>query len=168
LTEFAFGREPRGWHFPVRNRLIAALAHGTLVVQAARRSGSLITAHHAMELGRDVFAVPGRIFDPLSQGCNSLIADGALVARTAEDILDGLCLAKVEKLGIELSTPSPCKPPPKGFAGTLLDHLPEGEALSAEDLANACGKAIDRVLAALLELELGGWLRREPGPVYVR
>ncbi len=168
LSEFPFGREPRAWHFPVRNRLIAALAEATLVIQAAGRSGSLNTAHHALELGRDVFAVPGRVTDPLAQGTNGLIADGALVARTPEDVLDGLCLARIASAGAELETAEPTPPLPKGPAGQILEHLPAGSPRSAEDLAAACDKPIDRVLALLLELELGGWIRREPGPVYVR
>ncbi|MEM7355229.1 MAG: DNA-processing protein DprA, partial [Acidobacteriota bacterium] len=86
LSEFPFGCEPRAWRFPVRNRVIAALSLGTLVIQAAIKSGSLITAHHALDLGRDVYAVPGRIFDPSAAGTNALIADGALPAHRPRDI----------------------------------------------------------------------------------
>ena len=81
VTEFPCGLLPRAWHFPLRNRSIAALTAGTLVVQAALRSGSLITARHALDLGRDVWAVPGRIFDESSLGANALIREGAQLAQ---------------------------------------------------------------------------------------
>src|SRR6185295_1330838 len=76
LTEFPCGAQPLGWHFPVRNRIIAALALGTLVVEAAVRSGSLVTARHALDLGREVWAIPGRLGDPRAAGPNGLIRDG--------------------------------------------------------------------------------------------
>ncbi|HYG64901.1 MAG TPA: DNA-processing protein DprA, partial [Thermoanaerobaculia bacterium] len=87
VSEFPCGQEPRAWHFPVRNRVIAALTAGTLVVQAAPRSGSLITARHALDLGREVWAVPGRIFDEKSIGPNALIRDGAQLVQHPRDIL---------------------------------------------------------------------------------
>ena len=94
LSEFPLRSQPLPWRFPIRNRIIAGLATSTLVVQAAERSGSLITAHQALELGRDVYAVPGSIFDPLADGPNRLIADGATPALRPEDILEGLPLGE--------------------------------------------------------------------------
>lgn len=88
VSELPCGAEPRAWNFPVRNRIIAALSLGTLVVEAAARSGSLITARHALELGRDVLAVPGRIFDDRALGPNTLIAAGAVPARHPRDVLE--------------------------------------------------------------------------------
>jgi DNA processing protein len=90
LSEFPCGIEPKPWHFPVRNRLIAALAWGTVVVRAARRSGSLITARLALDLGREVLAVPGSLYDRLSEGPHRLLADGAAMATSARDVLDAL------------------------------------------------------------------------------
>lgn len=181
LSEFPLGSPPRRWHFPIRNRLIAALARVTLVVQAALRSGTLHTAHHAMELGRDVFAVPGRIFDERSMGTNGLLADGALVARTPADVLDALGLGRPAAAGhlaaaapagsaaAAGSTAAPADPePPTGLAGKLLAALPHGRTVTAEDLADAAEVAVDRVLGVLLELELAGRVRREPGPRYRR
>jgi len=177
VSEFPFGAEPRPWHFPIRNRVIAALAWATLVVQATPRSGSLITAHHAMELGRDVYAVPGRIFDESSLGTNHLLADGALVARSPEDLIEGgarhgLALPGQRPLfapgAAAEAPPEPLPPPPGGTAGKVLEALPPGKGQTAEDIAGRLEVPVDQVLGVLLELELGGWVRREPGPVYVR
>lgn len=170
ISEFPLGCEPRSWHFPVRNRLIAALSRGTLVVQAAIRSGSLNTAHHALELGREVYAVPGRIDDPLAAGTNGLLADGALVARSPRDVLE--CLA-LEQLQLPMGLPArpralPSRALPDGLPGQLLAVLSPGEEATTEELAERLGQPVDRVLGILLELELGGWLSRQPGPVYTR
>ena len=166
ITEFPFGSEPRPWHFPVRNRVIAAMASGVLVVQAKERSGSLITAQLALEIGRDIFAVPGPIFDELSMGTNSLIADGAAIVRSPDDVLDHLSLGWQQEL-----FPAPAKAPaprrrPDGSAGRLFDALPERGGLTAEEIAATLDLAVDQTLAGLLELEIGGFIRRGPGPVY--
>ncbi|MEE8523566.1 MAG: DNA-processing protein DprA [Thermoanaerobaculia bacterium] len=180
VTEFGFGAEPLPWRFPIRNRVIAALALGTLVVQATARSGSLITAHQALELGRDVYAVPGRIFDDLAQGTNALIADGALVARRPEDVLESLPLLQQQVLfpsrkdkifadrADHRTGSTAVGEPPEGFADKVLQAVPAADGRTSEDIAAEIEVPIDRVLAALLELELQGWIRREPGPVYVR
>ena len=171
LSEFALGAEPRPWHFPVRNRVIAALSAGTLVVQAAPRSGSLVTAHLALDLGREVWAVPGSIFDPLAEGTLGLLADGASIARGPEDILDSFALGRQLPLPDLLQPPSPPPPPqrtPKGFAGKVFEALPQGKHLSSDDLSEILETPIDRVLTALLELELEGLIQRHPGSVYGR
>lgn len=179
LSEFPLGTEPRPWHFPIRNRVIAALADATLVIQARERSGSLSTAHHAMELGRDVFAVPGRIFDDLARGTNGLIADGAQVALATEDVLLGLSITGQQLL---FPTPTaqavPAAPsaqatvaapiPPSSAAGSVLALIEPGNPTTADDLARHLDLPVDKVLGLLVELELGGWVRREPGPVYAR
>ena len=90
LSEQALGVGPRAFHFPRRNRLIAALATGVLVVEAAQRSGSLITARLAMELGREVFAVPSSIHSPLSTGCHYLIGEGAKLVSSPKEVLEEL------------------------------------------------------------------------------
>jgi DNA processing protein len=172
LSEFALGAEPRPWHFPVRNRVIAALSTGTLVVQAAPRSGSLVTAHLALDLGREVWAVPGSIFDPLAEGTLGLLADGASIARGPEDILGSFALGRQlplpDLLQAPASSPLPPQRTPKGFAGRVFEALPPGTRLSADDLAETLGAGIDRVLTALLELELEGLVRRHPGSLYGR
>lgn len=165
VTEFPLGCQPRPFNFPIRNRLIAALADATLVIQAKKRSGSLITAHHALDLGRDVFAIPGRIFDELAMGTNELIADGALPALCAKDIL--------ERFGIE-SPPRKSEAAPESATrekeakgNPLLEHLLKAsEGMLAEDLAVALKLPLDQILGALLELELEGRIERNPGPLY--
>lgn len=176
LSEFPFGSQPLPWRFPVRNRVIAGLSAGVLVVQAAPRSGSLITAHLALDLGRDVYAVPGSIFDSQSEGTNSLIADGALIARSPNDVLEALPLALQQQLFPDSTREGCHEPPPavaagrkaEGFAKSVLEHLQPGDSCTADELANDLERPVDRVLAALLELELGGWIRRLPGPTYIR
>lgn len=88
ITEYSPDSEPLSHHFPERNRLISALADSVLVIEAKKKSGSLITCNHALAQGKNIFAVPGRIFDPLSEGCNSLIYDGAMCTISPQDIIE--------------------------------------------------------------------------------
>ena len=168
VTEFPCGLIPRAWHFPLRNRSLAAMTAGTLVVQAALRSGSLITARHALDLGRDVWAVPGRIFDEGSLGANALIREGAHLAQHPADLLETLLpTAAAAQLALPLQ-PDPRPEPPPGFAGQVLAEIPHGKARLAEEIAAHLDSPVDRVLAALLELELEGWVKRLPGSIYGR
>lgn len=168
VSEFPFGAEPRRWSFPIRNRVIAALSSGTLVIQAGARSGSLITAHHAMELGREVWAVPGPIFEENSQGPHHLIRDGAGLVQHPRDILE--MLRPPRRLPLALSPPvsSHARALPSGAAGKILKRIPPGEDRSPDALAEETGLPIHNLLAELLDLELNGWLRRLPGPAYRR
>ncbi len=167
LTELPCGVGPKPWHFPVRNRLIAALSAATLVVRAVVRSGSLITARLALDLGRDVLAVPGRIFEPRSEGTNRLIADGAFPALEPRDVL--------ELLGLTAEPPPAAEAPAdEAKAGRRSDlrsrivaALVPGDPVSPEALAGELGAPVDRLLGTLLELELEGRVRREPGPSWV-
>ncbi len=161
LTEFPCETPPRAWNFPVRNRIIAALSRSVLVIQAAARSGSLITARYALELGREVFALPGRIFDDRSLGPNALLRDGAAPALHPRDLLDTLP---------ETMVPTPAKTPVQpslpGLPGRLLDALRTGGPKSADELVGITDASVDRLLTALLELELDGRIRRYPGPTW--
>ena len=179
VSEWRCGTLPRPWRFPIRNRVIAALAQITLVVQAAPRSGSLITARHAMELGRDVWAVPGRIFDEKALGTNALIRDGACPAIHPRDLLEALRgvprRTNPEGPGAPAAALAPLPAAeeteeelPPGLAGGLLKALPRGLSRPAEDLAAELEVPVDRVLSELLELELTGRVRRVPGPAYQR
>ena len=199
VSEFPCGAGPKPWHFPVRNRIIAALSLGTVVVRAARRSGSLITARLALDLGREVLAVPGPVFDRLSAGPHHLLADGAGLATSARDVLDALLgpsgawglLERGEELarqaaaaggageggegGDDAGAVSQTSPalagagaPKGGLPAKLLAAMPVGRERSPEALADDLDAGVDAVLAALLELELTGWVRRFPGPAYAR
>jgi DNA processing protein len=148
--------------FPIRNRIIAALAQAVLVVEAAARSGSLITARLALEIGREVLALPGRIFDDTAAGPNALLADGARPALHPRDLLAELGL----RAGDEPPPGGPVLLP--GLGARLVDALPPGAVRGAEELAERCASPIDAVLAELLELELAGWVARLPGPAYCR
>jgi DNA processing protein len=166
LSEFPCGLAPRSWHFPVRNRLIAALSAGTLVVQAVLRSGSLLTARWAADLGREVWAIPGRIFDERSLGPNSLIRDGAPLVQHPRDILDAL--GSTFQLQPEPTYQKEEEEPVSGFLGTVLTALPPGDLRLPEEIAAGLDAPVDQVLGALLELELAGRVRRHPGSAYGR
>ncbi len=170
VTEFPCSAIPRAWHFPLRNRSIAALTGGTLVVQAALRSGSLITARHALDLGREVWAVPGRIFDESSLGANGLIREGAQLAQHPADLLEVLLPRSASSLATQATLPlsGPGLEPPTGLAGQVLAEIPPGSTRVAEEIAIRLDSSVERVLAALLELELSGWLKRLPGSAYGR
>ncbi|HSK77345.1 MAG TPA: DNA-processing protein DprA [Thermoanaerobaculia bacterium] len=171
VSEFPCGMAPRAWHFPVRNRVIAALSAGILVVQATPRSGSLITARHSLELGREVYAVPGRIFDERSLGPHALLRDGARLVQHPQDILDDLLPRRPGSPppGPLFAEPAPALPdPPEGLPREILAVLPPGSFQVPEDLAVRVDAPVDQVLGALLELELGGWVKRMPGSVYGR
>ncbi|HEX4497138.1 MAG TPA: DNA-processing protein DprA [Thermoanaerobaculia bacterium] len=168
VSEFPCGLIPRAWHFPLRNRSLAALSVGTLVVQAALRSGSLITARHALDLGREVWAVPGRIFDEGSLGANALIREGAHLVQHPADLLETILPTSASR---QLALPIPVDPgpePPSGFPGQILAEIPPGKTRLAEEIAGRLDVPVDRVLAALLMLEMEGWVKRLPGAVYGR
>ncbi len=176
VSEFPCGLHARAWHFPVRNRVIAALGRGTLVVQATARSGSLVTARHALDLGREVFAVPGRIFDEAALGPNLLLRDGAVLVQHPRDVLEVIHPEALRR-GAHHAHPADtagaaplatARAGPPGPLGELLAAMPPAAEQTPEQVAARAGAAIERVLAALLELELGGWVRRLPGPAYVR
>ena len=145
VSEYPPGVEPAPWRFPARNRIIAGLCAATIVVEARERSGALITADFALELGREVFAVPGEITAARSAGTNNLLRQGAAPLLAVDDVL--------EAIGVERQPLSPVRVPPA--AGELLDALADGPQ-GADELARACGWDGARVSAALVELELAG------------
>ncbi len=168
-SEFPCGTQPLPRNFPVRNRLISAFGDcGTLVVEATARSGSLITARLALELGRNVFAVPGRIFDDKARGPNTLIRDGAFPVQHPGDVLITLNQGQREALGEEqegAAGPAPRLPPD---LEAVWERIAPGERVGMETLLEESGLSAAEVNSALLELELGGWVRRHPGPAYSR
>jgi DNA processing protein len=169
ISEFPLGSTPNAWRFPIRNRIIAALASGTLIVRATPRSGSLITARHALELGRDVYAVPGHIFDSRSVGTNSLIRDGAFPVQHPREILESLPLAVQKRLSSDTSRAR--SPAPAGLEdrlAALLAILPIGETVSEEWVVTGSTMSLEETLGGLLELEMLGLIQRHPGPRFFR
>ncbi len=154
LSEFPPGTEPHAGNFPVRNRVIAGLAAGVVVVEASRRSGSLITARLANDFGRDVFAVPGSIFSPTSLGTHELLRDGAILCRGAEDVFAELFPA-IGAARVPI-TPAVLPAEMSAQARRLLGLLQREEAVTAEQLAQEADLPAASVLAALFELEEAG------------
>ena len=152
LSEFPPGAEPRADHFPVRNRIIAGLCSGVVVVEASRRSGSLITARLANDFGRDVFAVPGSVFSQTSVGAHELLRDGAILCRGAEDVLAELFPA-IGTAGAGGPATGTASATLSAQARLVWETLRKEEDASAEDLAQATELPAATVLAALFELE---------------
>lgn len=163
VSEFPFGAHPRAMNFPIRNRIIAALSLGVLVVEGTPKSGSLITARLALDLGRDVYAIPGSIFTQRAAGPNALIQEGALLVRHPDEIVESLPVAIREVL-----TPPSLAAAARvdGPAGDLLRLMPAGKQYTVEQLATAAGTPLDQTLAHLLELEMQGLVKRFPGAVF--
>lgn len=165
LSEMPPGTTPKSRHFPSRNRIIAGLAKAIVVVEGAAKSGSMITARNALDVGRDVMAVPGSPLDARAQGCNMLIRDGALLVRDAADVHAALEPPFAQQ-DLPLAHPEPPTPAPPRPTSTLPDHLLSllSPTPLPEDLVirNAGGDAT-RVMAALAELDLSGKIERHPG-----
>lgn len=163
LAEMAHGTEPRARHFPYRNRIIAGMSCGTVVVEAAPRSGSLITARLAAEAGREVMAVPGSPLDPRAQGCNQLIRDGATLIQTAADVVE--VIRPFENR--VRSAPMPFQPAPGEKNGhdalALVEELLGPSAVPVDEIIRLSGASSGSVQMALLELDLAGRLDRHAG-----
>jgi DNA processing protein len=171
VSEFPPGTPPRAENFPRRNRIISGLSLGTLVVEAATRSGSLITARYALEQGREVFAIPGSIHNPLARGCHHLIRQGAKLVETAQDIMDELAA-----LATTLDSDAIPGMPDPGLAGSA--QLPEDyaqllesigfENTSVDMLVKATDLTPAEVSSMLLQLEMNGYIAANPGGFYNR
>ena len=160
-SEYPPGTRAQPRFFPERNRLIAALSHVVVVVEASERSGALITATQAAELGREVLAVPGPIDSPRSRGVNALIRDGARPVLGATTVLETLGVAEGGSDG--RSAADPQLPVAMGPDAEAAWAALETEARSVDELAVGAGLEAGRALAALTRLELGGWVRRDGG-----
>ncbi len=167
VSEYPLGAPPDKRHFPERNRLISGLTLGTLVIEAARRSGSLITARLAAEQGREVFALPGSIHNPLARGCHELIRQGAKLVETAADIgaelapLTGHLQQNVMK-STQNKTPAPDDDDDYSELRKILSHDPTG----IDELERQCGLTIDQLSSMLLILELHGEVEALSGGRY--
>lgn len=161
LSEYGLGEKPLPGNFPLRNRIISGLADVVVVVEARKRSGSLITVDLALEQGKDVFAVPGRLTDPLSEGCNHLIQQGAYLCTSPSDILEYLGMDGCKKQRFQ-------KKSGKGLAKkekmlySCLDLQPK----HLEEIALACALPVGECLDLLTELELRGYVTAEGGQYY--
>lgn len=166
ISEQPPGAEPMARHFPSRNRIIAGLAAGTLVVEAAPRSGSLITARLAAEAGREVMAIPGSPLDSRSHGCNQLIRDGAILVQSPQDVIELVsgfngkprAIMREDVAGFGIAEDEPFCDEPADIAG-LLTTAP----ISIDELIRQTGTGASAVQLALLELEIAGRLVRHAG-----
>ncbi|MCX8998896.1 DNA-processing protein DprA [Rhizobiaceae bacterium BDR2-2] len=170
VSEMPFGWEPRARDFPRRNRLIAGIALGVVIVEAAKRSGSLITARLAGDFGRLVFAVPGSPLDMRCQGTNGLIKDGAILTTEPADILDALAPltrrdlfshSKVEEPGQE--TAAPAGTPPDDSDRARVSEALGASPVETDDIIRHTGLPAASVYLILLELDLAGRLQRHAG-----
>ncbi|MCC6418311.1 MAG: DNA-protecting protein DprA [Gemmataceae bacterium] len=172
VTESAMAQGPLATLFPARNRIISALSLAVVVVEAAERSGALITAEHAAEQGRSVLAVPGPIDSPASAGTNALIRDGAILCRGAEDVLEELEGVKDRgpPPGSAVSSPPPSAGPPPGLDETqrrVWDFLAEGPR-HLDEMVQRLGVPVPQLSGLLLTLEMRKAVRRLPGNRYER
>jgi DNA processing protein len=171
LAESPPGTEPQARHFPRRNRIIAGLATATLVVEAAPRSGSLITARLAAEFGRDVLAVPGSPLDPRAQGCNQLIREGATLVQSVADILEALSAFDAEASGLPLGQRYQAAEPPPPLIAAVAPEAARARVLALlspaptpiDELVRQSGLAAADVGCVLLDLELEGAMERHAG-----
>ncbi|MFZ4791284.1 MAG: DNA-processing protein DprA [Candidatus Competibacteraceae bacterium] len=169
VSELPAGTVVTAENFPRRNRLISGLALGVLVVEAAIRSGSLITARLANEQGREVFAIPGSIHNPMAKGCHALIRQGAKLVETAADILEEL--GSLAAAGSAVSAPTAVAP----SAVDALDNdyrqllaAIGSESAGIDDLVDRCGLTVEAVSSMLLIMELEGYVAAVPGGLYCR
>lgn len=163
ISEYAPGEEPCARNFPVRNRIISGLSDVILVIEARQKSGSLITAHLGLEQGKEIFALPGRITDPLSEGCNDLIKTGAGILTSPADVLEYMGILYEKQL-------ISYKKNQKGLAKSekMVYSCLDSEPRHPEQIAVHTGLTISQCISALMELELGGFAVRAEGQCYIR
>jgi DNA processing protein len=168
VSEFPIGVPPLPEHFPRRNRIISGLSLGVLVVEAARESGSLITARLAAEQGREVFAIPGSIHNPMARGCHALLREGAKLVETVDDILAELAplLPAAAAAGTNPAAPD-AAPPQDPLQARVLAALGY-ETVGLESLVERLGLPVAQIGAALVALELEGRVAAGPGDTFTR
>ena len=165
VSEYPLGTLPEPFRFPARNRIISGLSLGVIVVEAARKSGSLITAGFALDQGREVFAIPGRIDSCKSEGTHRLLQDGAKLVHSVDDIVEELSFSPAVQPASEPGRPSRVAVPLSAaeeelFA--LLDVYPQ----TIDEITRRCGMAVQKVSELLLMLELKGMIESQPGNQY--
>ena len=169
MSEYPMGTPPNAWQFPLRNRMISALADIVLVVEARKKSGSLITVEYANEQGRDVMAIPGRVSDKLSEGCNKVIRDGGGIVTCTKDILEALYLVNYYKK-------DDCEEGSKDKKGnitlekeieslySIVDLIPK----SSSEIARESGLSIEKVMAGLIKLQMMGYVEEPSKNQYMK
>jgi DNA processing protein len=170
VSEFPIGTQPKPGYFPRRNRIISGLSLGVLVVEAAIKSGTLVTARHAMEQGREVFAIPGSIHNPLAKGCHHLIRQGAKLIETADDVLEDLGQLSSVAAGIEGVTTKETLPNAMSVDGdyvVLLEKI-AFDPTSVDDLIAQTNFTAEEISSMLLVLELQGLVSSAPGGLFYR
>ncbi len=166
ISEMVPGMAPKAEHFPRRNRIISGISRAIVVIEAAMRSGSLITARFAAEQGRDVFAVPGSPLDPRSEGTNRLIKDGAAILTSADDVIEALQHVGQPRSQIFLEptgSAAIAEPEPSPSDRESIISLLSPTDTNLDDLIRESGLAAETVLVVLLELELAGRVQRQAG-----
>ena len=165
VSERPPGLEPRARDFPRRNRIIAGISSGTVVVEAAPRSGSLITARLAADAGREVMAVPGSPLDPRAQGCNQLIRDGATLIQTVDDVLEavGSLASRLAERDVRYDPCPPAYEEPDEQTISSIEELLGPSPVPVDEIIRLSGVSSGAVQMALLQLDLGGRLDRHAG-----
>lgn len=170
LSEAPMGTSPQARHFPRRNRIISGVSLGIVVIEGAAKSGSLITARNALDQGREVMAVPGSPLDPRASGCNMLLRDGAVLVRSAADIIE--CLSTPAQTVLPLEAPSPAAaikapklPPPSASSSpqTSIHALLSTAPIDEDTLIRALGLPTAEAMEIIFGMELAGEITRHPG-----
>jgi DNA processing protein len=167
ISEFPLGTRPVAFNFPARNRLIAGLSLGVVVVEATEKSGSLITAALAAEQGREVFAVPGEVGSSRSRGAHRLIRQGAKLVERVEDIVEEIAPQLITSQGFAVKPEQRLLPPSASAEARKIFEMLAERPLQIDQVIQTSGFSSARVAEILLELELGGFLRQLPGKRYV-
>lgn len=171
ITEFPPGTGPRSKNFPARNRIISGLSQGILVVEAARKSGAMITAEFAIDEGRDVYCIPGSIFSPTSVGTHSLIKQGAKLVQRPEDILEDFHLLLTREQEKKVDIPDLFSGMSKDYefvTTRVLNALNFNEAKTLEEIVADSGLSLNEISSVLLNLQVNGYVAEQIGKRYIR
>ena len=169
VSEYPPSTLPLSRNFPQRNRIISGLSHGTVVVEAALRSGSLITARLALEQGREVFAMPGSILNPMTRGCHQLIKAGAKLVETSADVIEEIALNIVQEVIDDKEHSQPSKEKTKADPGhKLVLDIIGFDPISVDNIIDRSGLTAQQVSSILLEMELSGVIQTQPGGTVMR
>ncbi len=169
ITEQPSGMIPQARHFPMRNRIIAGLAQAVVVSEGAARSGSLITARNALDIGREVMAVPGHPFDGRAAGCNFLIRDGAVLVRSAQDVIEALATPEIEATETpEVEVNNKIMDTSMAKAHAKILGLLGSAAIPEDTIIRDSGLPARKVSQHLMDLEMQGKIERQPGGLLAR